>query len=224
MQNRMFRMDQKRFYQRLNGMDKRESVVPNGDASVEFWSRIWGQRVEHNREAEWIREVKNRFNHSKQEKVVIGVDVIQKKCKKLPNWKTPGLDGVQGYWFKHLTTCHKRIASQFNELLSGEKQIPEWITCGRTVLCQKDPKKGAAVDNFRPISCLLVMWKLLTGVLADCLYVFLESNDLLPEEQKRCRKGSKGTKDQLLIDKIVLKDSKKRHTNLSLAWIDYKKA
>lgn len=89
---------------------------------------------------------------------------------------------------------------------------------------QKDPKKGAAVDNFRPISCLPVMWKLLTGVLADCLYVFLESNDLLPEEQKGCRKGSKGTKDQLLIDKMVLKDSKKRHTNLSLAWIDYKKA
>ena len=47
-QNRMFRMDQKRFYQRLDGMNKRESVVPNGDASVEFWSRIWGQRVEHN--------------------------------------------------------------------------------------------------------------------------------------------------------------------------------
>ena len=31
-------------------------------------------------------------------------------------------------------------------------------------------------------------------------------------------------KCQLLIDKTVLKDRKKRHTNLSMAWTDYRKA
>ena len=46
----------------------------------------------------------------------------------------------------------------------------------------------------------------------------------MPEEQKGCKRGSRGTKHQLLIDKTVLKDCKKRHTNLSMAWIDYKKA
>ena len=35
---------------------------------------------------------------------------------------------------------------------------------------------------------------------------------------------SRGTKDQLLIDKTILRDCKKRHTNLGMAWIDYKKA
>ena len=38
------------------------------------------------------------------------------------------------------------------------------------------------------------------------------------------QRGSHGTKDQLLIDKAVLKDCKKRHTNLSMACIDYRKA
>ena len=33
---------------------------------------------------------------------------------------------------------------------------------------------------------------------------------ILPEEQKRCRKGRYGTKDQLLIDKGVLKNWRKR--------------
>ena len=47
---------------------------------------------------------------------------------------------------------------------------------------------------------------------------------LLPDEQKECRKGSRGTKDHLLIDKTILKDCRKRHTNLSMAWIDYRKA
>ena len=68
------------------------------------------------------------------------------------------------------------------------------------------------------------MWKLLTGVIAEDMYDYFEQEKPLPEEQKGCRRGSRGTKVQLLIDKTVLKDCKKRHTNLSTAWIDYKKA
>ncbi|XP_063603288.1 uncharacterized protein LOC134778932 [Penaeus indicus] len=68
------------------------------------------------------------------------------------------------------------------------------------------------------------MWKLLTGMIAEEMYGFLEREKILPDEQKGCRKGSRGTKDQLLIDKTVLKDCKRRKTNLAMAWIDYKKA
>ena len=48
--------------------------------------------------------------------------------------------------------------------------------------------------------------------------------DCLKDEQKGCRKGSRGTKDQLLVDKAILKNCRRRLTNLSMAWIDYKKA
>ena len=61
------------------------------------------------------------------------------------------------------------------------------------------------------------MWKLLTGVIAEVMYNYLEREKVLPEEQKGCKRASRGTKDQLLIDKMVLKDCKKRHTNLSMA-------
>ena len=93
----------------------------------------------------------------------------------------------------------------------------------RTILCQKDPGKGNAVDNYRPITCLPLMWKLLTGMISNALYDFMESSSKLPIEQKGCRRKSRGTKDQLLIDKTVLNDCRKRHTNLGMAWIDYKK-
>ena len=88
---------------------------------------------------------------------------------------------------------------------------------GKTVLCQKDLEKGNAVDNYRLISCLPVMWKLMIGVIADNIYTYMESNKL-PEEQKGCRRG---TKDQLQIDKMILKDCKSRHTNLAMVWVDY---
>ena len=68
------------------------------------------------------------------------------------------------------------------------------------------------------------MWKLLTGMIAEETYNDLERKKLLPGEQIASKRGSRETKDKLLIVKTVLKDCKKRHTNLSMAWIDCKKA
>ena len=101
-----------------------------------------------------------------QENVVVTKSLIKAQCKKIPNWKAPGPDGVQGYWIKKLTALHDRIASQMNDMINNGVAVPKWMTYGKTYLCQKDQSKGNAVDNYRPISCLPVMWKLLTGVLA----------------------------------------------------------
>ena len=46
---------------------------------------------------------------------------------------------------------------------------------------------------------------LLTGVIADQIYVHLDREKLLPEEQKGCRKCSIGTNDLLYIDRAVIK-------------------
>ena len=80
------------------------------------------------------------------------------------------------------------------------------------------------MENFRPVTYLLLMWKLLTGMISEDMYCFMENENLLPEERKGCRRKSRGTKDQLLIDKTILKDCRKRRTNLAMAWIDYRKA
>ena len=55
------------------------------------------------------------------------------------------------------------------------------------VFCQKDPSKGNVVDNYRSISCLLLMWKLMTITIAESIYNFLNVNDKLTVEQKGCR-------------------------------------
>ena len=108
-----------------------------------------------------------------------------------------------------------------NQILNGDQQLPDWLTYGQTVLCQKDSTKGSAVENYRPISCLPLMWKLLTGIISEHLYSFSEEEKILPEEQKGCKRNRRGTKDQVLLDKAALKDCKRRSTNLEMAWIDY---
>ena len=67
-------------------------------------------------------------------------------------------------------------------------------------------------------------WKLFSGVLSEKIYDHLEAEQLFPEEQKGCRKGSRGTKEHLLVDKMVMRNCKRRKTNLVMAWIDNKKA
>ena len=68
------------------------------------------------------------------------------------------------------------------------------------------------------------MWKLLTGVIEDQIYTHLDQEKLLPEKQKGCRKGSRGTNGSLYIDRAVIKEVKSRSKSLAMAWIDYQKA
>ena len=47
---------------------------------------------------------------------------------------------------------------------------------------------------------------------------------MLPEEQKGCKKRSRGTNDLLYIDRAIIREVKLRKKNLAIAWIDYRKA
>ena len=90
-------------------------------------------------------------------------------------------------------------------------------------MIQKDPAKGTIASNYRPMVYLPLMWKLLLGIFADRMYTHLLDNQLLTEKQKGARKKSRGTKDQLLIDKTILKEVKRLKKNMVMSWIDYKK-
>ena len=139
----------------------------------------------------------------------------------MPNWKSPGPDLVQGFWLKNFSSLHERVRLQLKEYLDSGF-VPSWLTRERTSLLQKDKSKGNVASNYRPITCLRLMWKLLTGVIADQIYAHLDQEKLLPQEQKECRKGSRGTNDLFYIDRAVNK-VKSRDKNLAMAWIDYKK-
>ena len=43
---------------------------------------------------------------------------------------------------------------------------------------------GNAVEKCRPITCLPLMWKLLTGMIAEEMYTYSHRENLLPEEKK----------------------------------------
>ena len=57
--------------------------------------------------------------------------------KKVSNWKTPGHDGIDEFWFKKFTFLHDRLALQMSKC--KEANISEWMSKGKTIMIQKDP-------------------------------------------------------------------------------------
>ena len=226
-QNKLFKNNQSLLYKQLGGKPKGATVkTPEPEQAKAFWQDIWSQETTFESNNSWLGDYENflsSYGVSSQDDVAISDDDVKAGLKRMSNWKAPGPDGVRGFWFKKFSSLHPFLCKTLQQCVV-EGDVPGWMTKGRTVLVQKDPAKGTVVGNYRPIACLPLMWKLLTGTLAGKIYDHLKANFLLPVEQKGCRKGSRGTKDQLLIDKAVLRDAKKRHRFLSMAWIDYKKA
>ena len=54
-----------------------------------------------------------------------------------------------------------------------DAQPREWMTKGKTTLIQKDPSEGTAPNNYRPITCLRIMWKILTAQIREKIYYSL---------------------------------------------------
>ena len=141
----------------------------------------------------------------------------------MANWKTPGCDLVQNFWIKHLTSLHGRLTETLNHVMNKPEEAPEWFTKRKTTLLFKNGNQKDA-KNYRLITCLPTLYKLTTLILTDMIYSHVVTKNILPVEQKGMRRYAKGCKDQLLIDKMITEDAKKKKRNVSMMWIDYQKA
>ena len=72
------------------------------------------------------------------------------------------------------------------------------MTKGKTTLIRIDPpQKGTTPNNYTPIKCPPMMWKILTAQSREKNNYSLISYGLLLKEQKCCRKGTRETGDLL---------------------------
>ena len=97
--------------------------------------------------------MQSEVNVTKQEKVDITKESLKKILGRMPNWKSPGPDLVQGFWLKNFSSLHGRVKSQLKECL-GSGFVSSWLTKGKTALLEKDKGKGNIASNYRPITFL----------------------------------------------------------------------
>jgi len=74
---------------------------------------------------------------------------------------------------------------------------------GVTYLIPKNEDTGNP-KNYRPVTCLPMTYKLLTSIISRRMQKYMDTENLLPKEQKGCSNGTKGCKDQLLISQVIL--------------------
>ena len=143
-QNRTFQNNERKFYQQLGGHDTKTCQQPDAREPKRFWTKI-RQPKKHNEKAKWINDMTTKLEGLVEgPKAEIHIKLIKKTLKKISNWKTPG------QW-KKFTSIHDRLALEMNRSLQ-DVQVPDWMTKGKTILIQKDPRKGTAPNNLRPIT------------------------------------------------------------------------
>ena len=68
------------------------------------------------------------------------------------------------------------------------------------------------------------LYKIFTSMIVNRILAHCEQNNIIAEEQKGCKRNTKGCKEQLIIDNVVLEQARQRSRNLHTCFIDYQKA
>ena len=67
------------------------------EESKQFWGNIWSQSADHKKDAKWLQDLGKEGNVKKQEKIDITTESLKKILDRMPNWKLPSPDLVQGF-------------------------------------------------------------------------------------------------------------------------------
>ena len=98
--NRMFVQSQKRVYQQKESIRYITNKKPNAEESKQFWSNKWDNEKEHERKAEWLRELRVEKNNMKQNDINITTEMIKQQAKRIPN----ELEKLRTRWSSELLT------------------------------------------------------------------------------------------------------------------------
>ena len=61
--------------------------------------------------------------------------------------------------------------------------------------------------NYRPITCVLTYFNLITLILTDIIYEHLTTNEIIPYKKKGVRHKARGCKNHLLLEKVDNEDA-----------------
>ena len=84
----------RKVYQQTDGIRNTNNEKSNAEESKQFWSNMWDNEQEHERNAKWLRELRAEKDNMKQRDINITTEMIKDQVKKILNWKSPGPDGV----------------------------------------------------------------------------------------------------------------------------------
>ena len=103
---------------------------------------------------------------------------LNRNIDNLDSSKAEGLDGVTNGMLKNTgPVARKQLLEMFNNVMSGSQVPTDW-KLGDVVLILKKPL-ATNINNYRPITLISCISKLLTRILAKRLSVVIEMEDIV---------------------------------------------
>ena len=202
---------------------------PSMQSMTQYWKDLIGKRRpcaldDNPMIREWREKMKRQYRVGEVVAVAELREAFDCAIKKMKSWGAAGPDGLQAFWWKAFPSARETLKRYVEKWISTGKVPAGWFCEGRTVLLHKGGAREEP-NNYRPITCLNTCYKLCTAVMNLVLKRHVSGGDALPAEQRALRRGQWACTHALLVDQACVLDAgyEKRH-QLSMAWLDFKKA
>ena len=188
--NKQFSLNPKNVYRKFK-MDENIEIKenPTRESIKSYWEGIWGTDKEYNTQAEWLSLLEKEYCKSTQQKTYkVTLEILLEILKRAANNKAPGRDLIVMYWIKNLTSCHHHLVNIMESLLTGQTQVPQWLSLSKTNLLPKNTDTHKP-ENYRPIALQNNLYKVYTSILNHFLADHCRENKIISIEQAAGKKA-----------------------------------
>ena len=150
-------------------------------------------------------------------------DEIKKCVNKLHNNKSPSEDMIINEYIKSTIEIMLPIYRSYFNIILDSGNIPEtWL---KGIICPIYKRSGSPTspENYRPITLVSCLSKLFTSIISTRLNTFLETFEIMNENQAGFR-ANYSTTDHIFALHALIEILKARKTKLFCSFIDFRKA
>ena len=210
--------------------DESGVLLRNKDAILKRWRRFFDTLLDSRSptlDPEVVEQVVQRpaTRATRRLAAVPDPEEVEAATKGLGNWKAVGPDLLAAELLKvdgdDEPIVREHLRAIFIEVWNGGEMPQEWKDATIKVLYKKGDRSNCS--NFRGISLLSHVGKVLAKIITNRLSAFCEANDILPEEQCGFRPG-RSTVCMLFVVRRLQELGRRRRIPLYMCFIDLQKA
>ena len=152
----------------------------------------------------------------------ITTDELQYSIKATKN-KAPGPSGIKVTSIKNLPVNYTNAIKHLYNAIIASKYWPTLFKTSNMIFAPKPNKSPFDPLNYRPISLLELLAKILERIISNRLLLYLEYNNYLPQNQFGFRPG-RSTQQSIFLINEAIKESRLQHRTILTATRDITKA
>ena len=208
--NRKFFNNPKSVFRDFKRGNIRLEKIPTKDEVQSFWQNIWQRETKFNKSAKWLGILERTYcKNIIPTKYEIERKTLDKIINDMQLNKSPGRDLITSFWYKKLYFYRNRLTELYQSTYNGKEHLPPWLPQARTKLIAKNEITDIA-KNYRPITCLNLMYKMYTSFLNTFLSDHCFKNQIISPEQAAGKKIVWGCTEQLLIKNAIMTEVRKK--------------